>query len=178
MAPEYGATCGFFPFDGVTLDYMRKTSRPAEVIDRCERYYKAQGLWRTDDMADPIFTDTVELDLATVEPNGRSQASPRSRPAYRDAVELPQGPRHPGQRARLWPERYRQEQDRRYPACQRTERAAWARRDPDCAITSCTNTSNATVLIAAGLVAKKAVEAGLTVRRTSRPAWHRAEVLN
>ena len=59
MAPEYGATCGFFPFDEVTLGYLRTTGRPAEVIERCERYYKAQGLFRTDSSPEPIFTDTL-----------------------------------------------------------------------------------------------------------------------
>ena len=164
MAPEYGATCGFFPFDGVTLDYMRKTSRPAEVIDRCERYYKAQGLWRTDDMADPIFTDTVELDLATVEPSLAGPKRPQDRvpltamqSSFRKALGTPVKEQGFGL------------SDTDKSKTVTTQLASGQNVQLGhgailiAAITSCTNTSNATVLIAAGLVAKKAVEAGLTV---------------
>lgn len=162
MAPEYGATCGFFPFDEITLDYLRTTSRPAEVISRCERYYKEQGLFRTSDMAEPIFTDTVELDLSTVQPSLAGPKRPQDRvplfamqSSFRKALAAPvkeQGfavtaptpsvttPLQNGQTATLGHGSV-----------------------VIAAITSCTNTSNAAVLIAAGLVAQKAVQAGLTV---------------
>jgi aconitate hydratase len=163
MAPEYGATCGFFPFDEVTLGYLRATGRPAEVIERCERYYKAQGLFRTDSSPEPVFTDTVELDLGTVEPSLAGPKRPQDRvslanmkPAFRKAFSAPikeQGFALAG-----------------------TELGKTASVNLDgkpvelgqgavviAAITSCTNTSNPSVLVAAGLLAKKAVEAGLSV---------------
>src|SRR5579883_1232100 len=68
MAPEYGATMGFFPVDEETLNYMRNTGRDEAVVNLVEAYTKANGLFRTDDMADPIFTDTLELDMSTVFP--------------------------------------------------------------------------------------------------------------
>ena len=79
MAPEYGATCGFFPIDEVTLDYLRLTGRAPERIALVEAYAKAQGMWRHDGMADPIFTDTLELDLATVEPSLAGPKRPQDR---------------------------------------------------------------------------------------------------
>ena len=164
MAPEYGATCGFFPFDGVTLDYMRKTSRPADVIDRCERYYKAQGLWRTDDMADPIFTDTVELDLSTVEP---SLAGPK-RPQDRVPLKSMQTSFRKALAAPVKEQGFAvSETDQGKQVATQLQSGQGAQLGHGAvliaAITSCTNTSNASVLIAAGLVAKKAVEAGLAV---------------
>ena len=164
MAPEYGATCGFFPFDGVTLDYMRKTSRPADVIDRCERYYKAQGLWRTDDMADPIFTDTVELDLSTVEP---SLAGPK-RPQDRVPLKSMQTSFRKALAAPVKEQGFAvSEADQSKQVATQLQSGQGAQLGHGAvliaAITSCTNTSNASVLIAAGLVAKKAVEAGLAV---------------
>ena len=164
MAPEYGATCGFFPFDGVTLDYMRKTNRPADVIDRCERYYKAQGLWRTDEMADPIFTDTVELDLSTVEP---SMAGPK-RPQDRVPLSAMKSTFQKALTAAVKDQGFAVAEDAKgKTAATQLSSGQTAQLGHGAvliaAITSCTNTSNASVLIAAGLVAKKAVEAGLTV---------------
>ena len=69
MAPEYGATIGFFPVDDETLNYLRATGREEEQIALVEAYYKAQGMFRTDDTPDPVFTDIVELDLSTVVPS-------------------------------------------------------------------------------------------------------------
>ncbi|HMU39681.1 MAG TPA: aconitate hydratase AcnA [Pseudomonadota bacterium] len=164
MAPEYGATCGFFAFDQVTLDYMRTTSRPADVLDRCERYYKEQGLWRRDDMPDPIFTDTVELDLSTVEPCLAGPKRPQDRvpltklqSSFRSALSASvkeQGFAIP-----------QAEQNKQVPTQLPGGQTAQLGHGAVliAAITSCTNTSNASVLIAAGLVAKKAVEAGLSV---------------
>ncbi len=83
MSPEYGATCGFFPIDQETLDYLTLTGRDPAGVALVEAYAKAQGLWRSDDMPDPLFTDVLELDLATVAP---SLAGPK-RP--QDRVDLP-----------------------------------------------------------------------------------------
>jgi aconitate hydratase len=145
MSPEYGATMGFFPVDDETLAYLRLTNRPPETIALVEAYTKEQGLFRTDDTPDPQFADSVELDLATVMP---SMAGPK-RP--QDRVELPAMAKN---FADAFP-------------------AAAAGGDGDsvangsvviAAITSCTNTSNPSVMLAAGLLAKKAVDRGLTVK--------------
>jgi aconitate hydratase len=145
MAPEYGATMGFFPVDELTLAYMRLTGRSEDQIDLVERYSKEQGLWRQDKV-EPIFTQSLELDLGTVVP---SLAGPK-RP--QDRVELPKvgsGFRKSfadqlGQKAGA-------------PTTGQLKHGAVT----IAAITSCTNTSNPSVMIAAGLVAKKAVEKGL-----------------
>ena len=134
MAPEYGATCGFFPIDEVTLDYLRLTGRAPERVALVEAYAKAQGMWRHDGMADPVFTDTLELDLATVEPSLAGPKRPQDRVAlkaakqsFEDGAGLP-----------------RRRQPRRTPRCRSR---AWTidLRHGDvviAAITSCTNTSN------------------------------------
>ncbi len=141
MAPEYGATIGFFPVDHLTLDYLRLTNRPAALIELVEAYYKAQGLFRTDDTPDPIFTDTLELDLGTVVP---SLAGPK-RP--QDRIELTNV------------------KSNFLASLGGEPKSSGALRDGAvviAAITSCTNTSNPSVLIAAGLLAKKALAKGLT----------------
>jgi len=79
MAPEYGATMGFVPVDDETLNYLRGTGRPEAVVQRIERYSKAQGLFRRNDSPDPIFTDTLELDLSTVEPALAGPKRPQDR---------------------------------------------------------------------------------------------------
>jgi aconitate hydratase len=149
MSPEYGATMGFFPVDDETLAYLRFSNRPAETIALVEAYTKEQGLFRTDETPDPAYTDSLELDLATVVP---SMAGPK-RP--QDRVELPN---------------VRKNFYDAFPAA--------APKAPSggngapvhngdvviAAITSCTNTSNPSVMLAAGLLAKKAVERGLTVK--------------
>ncbi len=151
MAPEYGATCGFSPIDQVTIDYLRLTGRDEQTIALVEAYAKTQGLWHDAKMADPIFTDVLELDLSTITP---SLAGPK-RP--QDQVELPQLVRAFDQ---LLMENKREQ-----------EKITAFKTDTDfslhhgdvviAAITSCTNTSNPSVLVAAGLLAKKAVEKGL-----------------
>jgi aconitate hydratase len=150
MAPEYGATMGFFPVDGQTLDYLRLTGRPPELVDLVERYCKEQGLWRQEQV-EPVFGEKLELDLATVVP---CLAGPR-RP--QDRVELP--------RVR---ESYRKavEESRAGKATSPTAAAGAGGMLKDgavviAAITSCTNTSNPSVMVAAGLLARKAVERGL-----------------
>ncbi|PTR09333.1 MULTISPECIES: aconitate hydratase AcnA [unclassified Novosphingobium] len=149
MAPEYGATCGFFGIDEKTLDYMRLTGRDEDQIALVEAYAKEQGFW-IDPSVEPVFTSTLELDLSTVVP---SLAGPK-RP--QDKVELPQVD-----------DVFNQDLGEVYKKTQ--SRVAVDGKDHDigdgdvviAAITSCTNTSNPGVLIAAGLVAKKADELGL-----------------
>jgi len=161
MAPEYGATTGFFPVDAETLRYLERTGRSPELIDLVERYCKEQGLFRTDDTPDPEFCDTLELDLGTVEP---SMA----------------GPKRPQDRVRLADMKNAFHAALRAPVAQRgfgldhdaLERKATVQNNGDrielrhgsvviAAITSCTNTSNPSVMLGAGLLAKHAVERGL-----------------
>ena len=188
MAPEYGATCGIFPVDAETLRYLRLTGRGEDQIALVEAYYKEQGLFHTADSPEAEYTQTLELDLATVEPSVAGPKRPQDRVLLKDAAasfeqQLP-GLLSPTAK----------------PLGTRTA-AAWKREsvtdtglaekvpvhltttvkerfgvDPDtyldhgsvviAAITSCTNTSNPSVMVAAGILAKKAVEKGLTV-----PPW-------
>ncbi len=151
MAPEYGATCGFFPIDQATIDYLRLTGRDEQLISLVEAYAKAQGLWHTKDSKDPVFTDTLELDLTSVEP---SLAGPK-RP--QDRVTLPQMSETFD---KLLTEANRANEK---TTSYKTE-ANFDLHHGDvviAAITSCTNTSNPSVLMAAGLLAKKATEKGL-----------------
>lgn len=150
MAPEYGATCGFFPIDAITLDYLRLTGRDDNTIALTEAYAKAQGLWH-DPQHEPAFTDVVEIDLSKVEP---SLAGPK-RP--QDRVNLSQLKETFNQ---LMVESKRI--DEINDAFKSS--AGFDMHHGDvviAAITSCTNTSNPSILMAAGLVAKKAVEKGL-----------------
>lgn len=152
MAPEYGATCGFFPVDQETLRYLRLTGRDEHTIALVEAYNKAQGLWYDKDNPDPIFTDTLHLDLSTVEP---SLAGPK-RP--QDKVSLTTLPIE--FKAFLNESGKTDEQYTAFPV----NNHEYALHHGDvviAAITSCTNTSNPSVLMAAGLVAKKAIEKGL-----------------
>ncbi len=152
MAPEYGATCGFFPIDRVTLDYLALTGRDPARIALVERYARVQGLWREAGAPDPVFTDVLELDLATVEPSLAGPKRPQDRVPLKGArASFEQA--LPGLLAGADPEA-------RVPV----EGAGHELRHGDvviAAITSCTNTSNPGVLVAAGLVARKAVEKGL-----------------
>jgi aconitate hydratase len=151
MAPEYGATCGFFPIDDKTLDYMRLTGRPDETIALTEAYAKAQGMWRDAGAADPIFTDTLELDMSEVVASLAGPKRPQDRVSLNKVDEV-----FNGDLTKL----YKKE---------RPARVAVEGKDHDigdgdvviAAITSCTNTSNPSVLVAAGLVARKAHAKGL-----------------
>jgi aconitate hydratase len=152
MAPEYGATCGFFPIDEKTIDYMRLTARPEEVIALTEAYAKANGFWHEAGREDPIFTDTLELDMGSVVPSLAGPKRPQDRVSLNKVDEV-----FNGDLTKL----YKKEQP---------ERVAVEGKDHDigdgdvviAAITSCTNTSNPSVLVAAGLVARKARALGLT----------------
>ncbi|HWV59775.1 MAG TPA: aconitate hydratase AcnA [Sphingopyxis sp.] len=150
MAPEYGATCGFFGVDDKTLDYMRLTGRPEENIALVEAYAKAQGLWIVEGAADPIFTDTLELDLSTVVPSLAGPKRPQDRVSLPDVDDV-----FNADMAKVY-----NKAQARVPV----EGKDFDIGDGDvtiAAITSCTNTSNPGVLVAAGLVAKKADALGL-----------------
>ena len=151
MAPEYGATCGFFPIDQATIHYLQLTGRDEQTIALVETYAKAQGLWYEKTNTDPLFTDILELDLSSVHP---SIAGPK-RP--QDRVELSQ---------------LKQASEKLLVDTNRLSEKNTAFKTQEgvhlhhndvviAAITSCTNTSNPSVLMAAGLVAKKAIEKGL-----------------
>jgi aconitate hydratase len=186
MAPEYGATMGFVPVDEETIAYLRFTGRPKEVVDLVEAYCKEQGLFRTKGMPDPVFSDTLELNLADVEPSLAGPKRPQDRVPLKDSrrifresltgmlekdfaavdaalvdkyVQAAAGPDDPA----------------RSPALEKVMRPAQITQNDTtytlrhgsvviAAITSCTNTSNPAVMLGAGLVAKKAVERGLTVK--------------
>ncbi|MBE7374034.1 aconitate hydratase AcnA [Pseudomonas lopnurensis] len=152
MAPEYGATCGFFPVDQVTIDYLRLTGRNEERIALVEAYSKAQGMWRDSDSPDPLFSATLELDLSQVQPSVAGPKRPQDRVSLGDI----------GASFDLLLETSGRKQQTDTPFAVAGEDFALRHGAVViAAITSCTNTSNPNVLMAAGLVAKKAVERGL-----------------
>jgi aconitate hydratase len=161
MAPEYGATMGFFPVDAETLSFLRRTGRDEALVQMVERYSKEQGLFRTDATPDPVFIDALELDLSTVVPSMAGPSRPQDRvplrdmkSSFRQALSAPIGP-----------------SGFELPAAKLTTKSTVRDNGHSteithgavviAAITSCTNTSNPSVMVAAGLVAKKAVEKGL-----------------
>ncbi|WP_338480086.1 aconitate hydratase AcnA [Pseudomonas trivialis] len=174
MAPEYGATCGFFPVDDVTLDYLRLSGRPSETVKLVEAYTKAQGLWRNAGQ-EPVFTDSLALDMGSVEASLAGPKRPQDRvalpnvgQAFSDFLDLQFKPTNK-EEGRLESEGgggvavgnadLVGEADYEYEGnTYRLKNGAVV----IAAITSCTNTSNPSVMMAAGLVAKKAVEKGLT----------------
>ena len=153
MAPEYGATCGFFPVTQATLDYLIFTGRDADRVQLVEAYAKAQGMWRDNSTPDPVYTDSLELDIGTVVPSLAGPKRPQDRIKLTDA-------------ASSFKDNFKE-----ISAGRDTQKTVDV---PGCdfdlsdgavviaAITSCTNTSNPAVLVAAGLVAKAANERGLT----------------
>jgi len=156
MAPEYGATIGFFPIDDETLSYMKLTGRKPEQIALVDAYAKAQGLFRTATSPDPVFTDTIELDLSTVEPSMAGPKRPqdrvplaKSKEVFREALPSLMKTQSAGKVAVT-------DNGNKYDLGDGSVVIA--------AITSCTNTSNPSVMIAAGLVARKAVERGMQVK--------------
>jgi len=164
MAPEYGATMGFFPVDAETLRYLQQTGRLDDEVELVERYCQAQGLFRTDDTPDPEFQEVVELDLSTVQPSLAGPKRPQDRVLLADMKAS-------------WQRDLRAPIERRGFALSEQELAKTAAlsiseqrhelRHGDvviASITSCTNTSNPSVMLAAGLVAKKAVERGLKAK--------------
>jgi aconitate hydratase len=155
MAPEYGATCGFFPIDKETINYLKFTGRDPQRVALVEAYAKAQGMWRDASTPDPVFTDNLELDIGTVEPSLAGPKRPQDRVALSGAKAgfekaLPDllGPKTPKGPVKV-------------------EGANFEMSNGDvviAAITSCTNTSNPSVLVAAGLVARNARAKGLQVK--------------
>src|SRR5207253_1964267 len=144
MAPEYGATIGFFPVDAQTLDYLRLSNRPADLVSLVEAYTKEQGLFLTPDAPDPVYTATLELDLSTVTPSLAGPKRPQDRIDLKDVKKnfltgLGETPRK---------------------VMMGSNGSSTEIQDGAvviAAITSCTNTSNPSVMLAAGLLAKKAV---------------------
>src|SRR2546423_4126968 len=152
MAPEYGATCGFFPIDQRTIEYLELTGREADRIPLVKAYCQAQGLWRDASAPEPVFTDTLELDMSTIEP---SLAGPK-RP--QDRILLSQlDDEFNADLEKV----YGKHEDPRVPV-EGTECDLGNGDVVIAAITSCTNTSNPSVLVGAGLLARKAREKGLT----------------
>jgi len=156
MAPEYGATCGFFPVTRATIDYLAATNRDPARVELVEAYAKAQGMWREPTDPEPVFTDTLVLDLGTVTASLAGPKRPQDRVLLTDASsEFKTALANDFGKADTIAERYKVE----------GENYDLGNGDVVIAsITSCTNTSNPSVLIAAGLVAKKAVEKGLKVK--------------
>jgi aconitate hydratase len=154
MAPEYGATCGFFPVDERTIDYLKLTGRDDDQIALVRTYAQAQGLWRDATSPEPLFTDTLELDMSTIEPSLAGPKRPQDRVLLSEVddkfnLELD--------------DVYRKGGAPRVPV--EGESFDFGNGDVAiAAITSCTNTSNPSVLVAAGLVARKAREKGLTAK--------------
>ncbi len=153
MSPEYGATCGFFPIDAQTCAYLRATGRPSAHVALVEEYAKAQGLWRDDTDAEPVFTDIVPLDMSKVEPSLAGPKRPQDKVLLSDAARsyralepnLGRGGKAGLRQAKI------KDED-------------WLLSDGDiviAAITSCTNTSNPATMMAAGLLARHAVARGL-----------------
>ncbi len=162
MAPEYGATMGFFPVDDEVLSYLRRTGRDESLIKMVENYTKEQGLFRTDDTPDPEYNDTLELDLSTVVPSMAGPLRPQDRillsdmqSAFSKALTAPIGPQG-----------FALSEDHLDSTAVVKDNGSSAEITHGAvviaAITSCTNTSNPSVMVAAGLVAKNAVEKGLT----------------
>src|ERR1700691_301148 len=156
MSPEYGATCGFFPVDDDTTRYLRDTGRPADLIALVIAYAKAQGLYRTKNTPDPIFTDVLKLKLSSFHPSPPGPKRPQDRIALKEVkVGFAWSMDKEFNKA--------SEMEKRVPVEGRNHTLG----NGDvviAAITSCTNTSNPSVMIAAGLLAQKAVEKGLTVK--------------
>ncbi|MPZ23266.1 MAG: aconitate hydratase AcnA [Dehalococcoidia bacterium] len=184
MSPEYGATSAIFPVDTETLTYLRQTNRPPGLVDLVERYARAQGMWHQSDSPDPVYSDLLELDLSSVEPSLAGPRRPQDRVALAEVGNK--------FRSAYWPDgidsrqpvakevgRFEAEGGAEAPPMPPPgEELNFRRADVEldgkkaavsdgsvaiAAITSCTNTSNPSVMVGAGLLAKKAVERGLTV---------------
>jgi aconitate hydratase len=155
MAPEYGATMGFFPVDGETLNYMRRTGRSADLVDLVERYTKEQGLFRLDDAPEPEFTSKIELDMNTIVPSLAGPKRPQDRILLKDMQAA-------------WKKDLGTTFGKDAPtAAVKVEDNGNSSEISDgavviAAITSCTNTSNPSVMVGAGLLARNAVAKGLT----------------
>jgi len=155
MAPEYGATCGFFPVDKETINYLNFTGRDPSRVKLVEAYAKAQGMWRDENSPDPVFTDTMELDMSSVEPSLAGPKRPQDRvllsaakAGFEKALPELTSPKNAKDGVKV-------------------SSGGYTLKNGDvviAAITSCTNTSNPAVLVAAGLLARNAVAKGLKVQ--------------
>jgi aconitate hydratase len=186
MAPEYGATCGIFPIDDETLEYLRLTGRDAAQVEMVEAYARAQGLWREDDAPVARYTDVLELDLASVEPSLAGPRRPQDRlrlseagPRVREMIDTVLKERASAEAEPAGADRFAAEGGHTAVGVEHQADAPAARAPVHmngetftldhgdiviAAITSCTNTSNPSVMLAAGLVARKARERGLKVK--------------
>lgn len=181
MAPEYGATCGFFPIDKETLRYLEFTGREKETVDLVEAYAKEQGMWRDANSVDPEFTDTLELDMASVEPAVAGPKRPQDKILLSKAAEafhVLMGETlelHPsGEEGKLLNEAGQMPAHKVKEIREVIDSKSTKVKDADyelnhgdvviAAITSCTNTSNPSVMVAAGLVARNALEKGLKTK--------------
>ena len=157
MSPEYGATCGFFPIDCETINYLRFTGRDQDRVDLVEAYAKAQGMWRDADTPDPTFVDSLDLDLSTIQPSLAGPKRPQDRVLLAELASQFKTKDFPSFSDRTY--------DPNFSAT--VEGQDYTLSDGDiviAAITSCTNTSNPSVMLAAGLVARKANALGLKVK--------------
>lgn len=164
MAPEYGATCGFFPVDEESLNYLRLTGRSEEQIAIVEKYCKENNLWYSPDQKDPEYTETIEIDLSNLEPNLAGPKRPQDRiplskmqKEFKKAVTAPVGNQGFGLKKSEFDKEVEIEFSNGKKEVMKTGSLAIA------AITSCTNTSNPHVMLGAGLLAKNAIEKGLEV---------------
>ncbi|MEC5422591.1 aconitate hydratase AcnA [Virgibacillus sp. C22-A2] len=164
MAPEYGATCGFFPVDEESLNYLRLTGRDEEQIDLVEQYCKENDLWYSPDQADPEYTEIIEINLSDLEPNLSGPKRPQDlialsnmKKEFNKAITAPEGNQGFGMDKSVFDKEVTVEHPNGNTSVMKTGALAIA------AITSCTNTSNPYVMLGAGLLAKKAVEKGLVV---------------
>ncbi|MFW0098381.1 MAG: aconitate hydratase AcnA [Coxiella endosymbiont of Haemaphysalis japonica] len=151
MAPEYGATCGLFPIDIETIKYMELTGRPPELIELVKVYSQIQGIWYDENTQEPFFSDTLSLDLSTIEPSLAGPKRPQDRVELADLKKATENLITVAERDRELGQTFKSTDD-------------FDLRHGDvviAAITSCTNTSNPSVMLAAGLLAKKAVRQGL-----------------
>lgn len=161
MAPEYGATMGFFPVDEETLRYLKMTGRDRQLVELVEAYNKEQGMFRTDHMDDSVYNDLIELDLSTTEPSLAGPTRPQDRVSLRSLKQSYKN----SLKARLSNDSDKIDKSVEVEIgdgkCQLSNGSVVIS-----AITSCTNTSNPSVMVAAGLLAKKAVERGISVNPT------------
>ncbi len=156
MAPEYGATCGFFPVDSDTLAYLKATGRKKARIDLVEKYAKAQGMFRTRNAPDPVFTSTLKLDMSKVSPSLAGPKRPQDRVLLEDmASGFKDALKEQGVKAKNANKRFR---------VKGTKHDIGNGDVVIAAITSCTNTSNPSVMLGAGLVARNALKLGLNVK--------------
>ncbi|WP_429911866.1 aconitate hydratase AcnA [Glycocaulis sp.] len=156
MAPEYGATCGFFPVDNETIEYLASTGRDASRVKLVKEYSRAQGMFRPERTDEPVYTDTLHLDLASVEPSLAGPKRPQDRVALSDAAD---------EFAQVLDSEFKKLEDGgRQVRVEGEEYSVGHGSVVIAAITSCTNTSNPSVMLGAGLVARNAVKRGLKVQ--------------